>query len=95
MPNHKRTGRSLSLSTRHSDIIADALTTYAERLLSDYKAGVAVPEEEARALDRALRSCPSVGDVGGILSKWCRCCNPNWNTTAEIRLSMKKGYYYP
>lgn len=48
-------------------LVAKALRAYAERLLSSPANVVA---EEARALDRALRSCAAISDIDRVWVMW-------------------------
>jgi len=52
-------------------------------------------QEEGRALDRALRTCPTVIDIDVVWVRWRYVGEPRgWITTDEL-VTTKKGYCYP
>lgn len=73
--------------------VAHALREYAERIIN---AEQPVSKEEGRALDRAMRCCPAIGDIDPVWIKWHFHAEDNgWLTTDELKISTKTGYYYP
>lgn len=58
---HKKITSKMKLA-KSEDLVARALRQYAAQLIHRQSLGLAVPVEEARDLDRALRSCRGVTD---------------------------------
>lgn len=76
------------------DLVAKALRQYAAQLLHRQSLGFVVPIEEARALDRALRSCKGIEDIDSVWMEWRYIGEPlGWITTAEMHYHLRKGYY--
>ena len=77
------------------DLVARALRQYAAQLLHRQSLGFVVPVEEARALDRALRSCEGISDIDRVWMKWSYIGEPlGWITTDELHFHWRKGYRY-
>lgn len=76
------------------DLVARALRQYAAQLLHRQSLGFGVPIEEARSLDRALRSCKGIEDIDRVWVQWRYIGEPlGWITTAEMHYNSRKGYY--
>ena len=72
--------------------LAPALRAYANRLMDDPDN---VDIEEARALDRALRTCPGIGDIDVVWPRWVYIGEKRgWFTDSEMKTN-KSGWYYP
>jgi hypothetical protein len=72
--------------------LAPALRAYAKRLLDEPDN---VDIEEARALDRALRTCPGIGDIDVVWPRWAYIGEKRgWFTDKEMKTN-KSGWYYP
>ena len=51
--------------------------------------------EEARSLDRALRSCKGISDIDTVWARWSFIGDSlGWITVDELRFHPKKGYRY-
>lgn len=74
-------------------LIAKALRSYAEHLMSSPQATT----EECQELDRALHSCRGISDIDVLWVRWgYRAEKYGWDTSKEAKWdSRKKGFYYP
>jgi len=85
------TKKSKSKQFGPSELVATSLRAYAERLISSDNVDV----EEARSLDRALRSCKAISDIDCIWVKWSYFGEKNgWITDKELEFNGKI-YFYP
>ena len=76
------------------DLVARALRQYAAQLLHRQSLGFVVPVEEARALDRALRSCEGISDIDLVWFDWRYVGKTlGWITTDEMHYDWRKGWY--
>jgi hypothetical protein len=74
------------------ELVAIALRGYAKRMMDSPDQ---YPTEEARNLDRALRSCKAISDIDVIWVRWSFVAEPRgWTTSDEMRHGSR-GYYYP
>lgn len=73
------------------ELVAKALRKYAMYMIENQDK---VSVEDAKELDRALRSCKGIGDIDIVWPRWSYCCESNgWLTEDELTLT-KTGYRY-
>jgi hypothetical protein len=74
------------------DYVAKALRRYSQTLCANPDS---VEPEEAKDLDRALRSCPGITDIDVVWVMWRYIGESRgWLTANEMRWT-KSGYRYP
>lgn len=79
---------------KSEDLVARALRQYAAQLLHRQSLSFVVPVEEARDLDRALRSCTGLTDIDPVWFQWRYIGEPlGWITTDEMHFDWRRGRY--
>ena len=80
---------------KFEDLVAKVLREYADQLIRRQSSGQTVSVEEARDLDRALRSCKGISDIDTVWVMWSYTGEPlGWLTTDELHYHWKKGFRY-
>lgn len=83
--------KSKSKQIDPNELVATSLRAYANRLLTSENVDV----EEARSLDRALRSCKAISDIDCIWVRWSYFGEKNgWITVKELEYNGR-NYFYP
>jgi hypothetical protein len=74
-------------------LVAKALRNFANIIMDNDSL---VETEEARALDRALRSCPAISDIDPIWVRWRFVGSKRgWITSSEMVCTKHGRYEYP
>lgn len=67
---------------KQQDLIAESLRLYAERMCDNPDL---FTTNEAKSLDRALRSCYGISDIDRVWVRWCYIGEPRgWITSDEL-----------
>ena len=76
-----------------SDVVRDFLLLRVEEMK---KSPESFTQEEGKALDRALRSCPSITDIDTVWVSWNYVAGKfGWLTDNELELDYRSRYCYP
>lgn len=85
--------RTSKLRQQQDSMVAKALRDYAEIVCDNPQL---VTAEDAKSLDRALRSCPAISDIDRVWVRWCFMAEKHgWLTDKELIYNKNRYYQYP